>query len=172
MIDDINESGMLFFDNNDVFRIEKSKCYSDTLKRKGLKSVELIRLKKETFYFIEAKTTPPLDKNSESFKHHISRIMLKFIHSVYLFGAVKMNVKEGAELPDCFIVDSEKPRKISFMLIYGNSSISNEHLNDIQSVMKNYIDRYAPKLSLLLCPKIIVMNRGMAERNGFIKSEE
>jgi hypothetical protein len=163
------DSGLNFIENDNVFRIEKSNCY-ENVKQRGLKTVEMIRLRKSTYYFIEAKTTPPDDIKTMSFKRHISRIMLKFVHSVYLFGTIKMNIR-GADLPDSFKNSDEKPRKITFVLIYNNN-LKSEQLDDIKSTLQNYINRYAPKLSLLITPNIRVLNKDMAEKSRFIYSGE
>ena len=89
----IEESEMIFgeYNEDDVFRIEKSRQYRE-LKTKGVKSCEFIMLRGKTLYFLEAKKSNPKelvadtdDEKRRKYCEYIDDIIGKMIHSILLY---------------------------------------------------------------------------------------
>jgi hypothetical protein len=92
----ITESGMNFVAEN-VFHIEKSPAYSSI--GLGIKSVEFIRIVDNSLLFVEAKESfpnpeNPRPENPQRFEEAINEIIDKFIHSLNLYSALKVGVRD------------------------------------------------------------------------------
>jgi len=117
-----DQSGMDFIAENS-FYIEESDAYKKHHKVNGIRSVEFIRVKGNTIYFIEAKPSfpnpnNPYEDNKKKFDDAVCEICEKFIHSLNLYSSIEVGVTEV-----CYPTDFVRPKKASltFLLVMNNS---------------------------------------------------
>jgi hypothetical protein len=162
MTDTIVESGMPFICDN-TFYIEKSAAYTDL--GSGIKSVEFVRRKNETLFFVEAKTTfPNPSADEKNFSAESSDVADKFVHSLNLYASIALGLRSG----DISATDnlSHKDTTVMFVLV-----IREHEANWCKSVKK--------KLAMLLKdrtyfrkiwrPKVDVINHASAIKYGLVK---
>jgi hypothetical protein len=158
------QSGMDFIADN-TFHIEKTNSY-ESIRDKGVRSVEFIRVKDDTLLlFVEAKTAfpnpnNPSAENEARFQEEIDDVCEKFTHSLNLFSSIEIGVT-SEEFPDGFIV----PEKVSliFMLVVKNHAF--EWCKPIKGEIEATLPYYLKKIWK---PRVSVINEGIAAEQGLI----
>ena len=161
MTDFIIESNMKFLADH-VFHIEESAAYKNI--GDCVKTVDLIRRKKEKIVFIEAKTSYPNPSLSDvRFDEESSNIVDKFVHSLNLLASISLGLRSD----DITSLENltNNNSQIVFLLV-------------IRDHQKKWCPKVRDKLQLSinqnLClqkiwrAKVFVINSEQAKRWGFI----
>ena len=161
MSNNIPESGMKFISEN-TYHIEKSQLY-ELVRSDGVQTVEFIRAIDDKLLFVEAKTTfanpyNPSPGNLEKFQKEIEDICEKFIHSLYLFSAVKTGATEFV-FPDDFTL----PDKVSLTLILVIKKHESGWCRAPEQALK---DALPPCFVKIWKPAVHVINEEIAVEEG------
>jgi hypothetical protein len=123
----------------------------------GIRSTEFVRRKDDTLLFVEAKTTFPNPSNSpEQYNTQITEICEKFIHSLNLFSAVKVNVLEDVSLS---AFDNSGKLYLTFILVVRNHE--DKWCDEIRSELKQTLPAYLKKIWK---PEVFVVNHNTARK--------
>jgi hypothetical protein len=130
----ITESGMNFIaSTDDTYYIEKSPAYSSV--GNGVKAVEFVRkMKDRRLWLVEAKACFPDENDKNKRGEWIKMICDKFLHSLNLYCAVKLNVISDS-LPVAF-----DESKILFVLVIKEQALG--RCEKVQEVLKNRLLPY------------------------------
>ena len=151
-----DRSGMDFIADN-TFHIESSSAYLNI--GEGVKSVEFIRVMNDKLLFVEAKTTfpnpdNPSAENYERFQAEINDICDKFIHSLNLYSAIEVGVKE-----EIFTNDFLLPEKVSLIFILV---VKNHELSWCRKIKPKFISTLPSYLKKVWEPEVYVINHKTA----------
>lgn len=108
----IEESGLRFgeYYENQVFQIETSPQYTNSLRPNGIKTCEFILQRGKKLYFIEAKQSCPRqiienipqeekEKKKKAYDEFIEEIVLKMRHSLSLYGNILLKRYSQDKVP-------------------------------------------------------------------------
>ncbi len=147
---------------DNAFHIEKSGCY--TKLKDCIKTVELIRAKGDNLMFIEAKSSFPNPKDSESivkFQSGIDDICDKFIHSLNLYASIAIGVNEEP-LPDF------KPaNKVSLKFILIINNFEHKWCRQIANALTNQL-RKSDCIAKIWKPEVLAINSKTAAKYNLI----
>jgi len=163
----ISESGMDFIAENS-FHIEESGAYR-SIRHKGVRSVEFIRIKEDVLLLVEAKPSfpnpsEPHEDNKERFESEVNMIYEKFIHSLNLYSSIEVGITKV-----CYPMDFVIPEKVSltFMLVLNN--FKDEWCKPIKSELEEMLPSYIKEIWK---PRIRVLTHQDAIEQGFVVSTE
>lgn len=156
----IEESGMQFgeYDENQVFRIEKCKQYSESLSKNGIKACEFILQRKNNLYFFEAKSSCPRcnaiennpqktrEERKKAYDEFIEEIVLKMRHSISLYSSILLKRFPQDDVPIAITNPNLKGKCIKLVLVintHGKWTPEPEladdlklHLNDVMKIWR------------------------------------
>ena len=155
-------SNIRFIADN-TFHIEKSAVYLNI--GEGIKSVEFIRVINEKLVFVEAETTFPNPdnpslENNEKFQNEIDDICDKFIHSLNLFSAIEIGIKE-----EIFAEDFILQKKITIVLILV---LRNHKLKWCKKIKPKLISSLPSYLKKIWAPEVYVINHETAKKRNLV----
>ena len=98
----IEESGMKFreYDERDIFRIEKSRQYIETLRDRGIKICEFLLSTGNKIVFVEAKTNFPNHFNVKDYECFIGEVVQKMSNSLSLYGNILLGRYSDDGVPE------------------------------------------------------------------------
>lgn len=126
----INESDMRFgkYSEEDVFYIEKSDQYQNSLRGNGVKSCEFILKKADTLYFVEAKSSCPNQitadsskEKREKYNEYIADIIDKMRHSLALYANILLKRHDATGIPNNFLETDLSAKQIKLVLVVKNA---------------------------------------------------
>lgn len=168
----IEESGMTFgyYDKNMVFVIESWDEYVHHLKPNGVNTVEFILMRKDSIFFIEAKTSTPdyhNYKNSKQktlkYNEYVESIVKKFTDSVSLYMSIllKRTIQNG--VPDEFLKDSCANSEFVLILVVKNG---------FEDSLRHYKEKFEYQLKPMMktwnINKIFVIDEQTAKNKGIV----
>lgn len=159
------ESGMTFgpFDDESIFRIEKSKMLSHC---NNIKPVEFVHLKKKNrLVFVEAKKSSPINRenNEDNYEKFIREITQKFVDSFQLYMAGLLKRKSGYEeiSEKMMQADYQKMNFVFLLIIKGHEATWLPPLQkDLENRMRGFRSVWNSQL--------IVMNDEIAREENVI----
>ena len=140
----IVESGMQFglYSDENVFRIEKSPQYQLKLMPNGVKSCEFILLRDNTLFFIEAKTSSPMEitadtpeEKKKKYNEYISEIVDKMKHSVLLYANILLCRYDSGGVPAKLMNHDLSYKEIKLVLVIKNAE--KEWLTPLQEKLRS-----------------------------------
>ena len=103
-----------------VFRIEKSKQYTEKLRQQGVRCCEFILLRKNKLYFVEAKQSYPnpinicfSEERKKQYHKDVQEIVEKMRHSLELYASILLNKHSQEGIFDAMKNMKELELKIS-----------------------------------------------------------
>lgn len=143
----IEESGMKFrgYDERDIFRIEKSRQYIETLRDRGIKICEFLLSTGNKIVFMEAKTSAPNSKNIEDYDKFINEVKEKMSNSLSLYGNILLGRYSGDGVPENLSLKAFLEKHIIFLLLVKEAEEEwlinvrddlNSRMNDIMRIWK------------------------------------
>lgn len=166
----IEESEMKFgkYKEEQVFRIETSKQYTEKLKGKGIKSCEFILQRGKKLYFIEAKKSCPKQivastekEKKEKYEQYIQDIVLKMKHSLMLYSNIVLQRYPMDGVPEALRDLSEADARL--VLVVKNAK--KEHLAPFQDVFNKELK---DEMRIWNIPCFMVINEETAKKKHFI----
>ncbi|WP_058953323.1 hypothetical protein [Clostridium tyrobutyricum] len=164
---EIRESNMIFgdFEENKIFRIEKSKLHNKI--GAGIKVVEFVLLRNvNELNFIETKSSSPrpTKQNVIRFNEFIDEILDKFVHSFNLFySAILKRNKDYGEINSNFFELDNSRTKLKFILVIRGHEI--EWLLPISDALKKKLSYH----NTIWKSEVIVMNDKIANKYDLVK---
>ena len=166
---EFEESGMVFsFADENLFHIEDCDAYQQTLKSKGIRSVECVALgPAKQVFFIEAKTSAPApngERGQERFEEFLAEIRSKNLHSLLFTYAVLHRLQEIHEQPIGQTLQGvlQHAPKIVFLLIVRT------HQMEWCIPLRDALHKKMADILSLWNAELLVVNEEFAKRNGLI----
>ena len=162
----IEESGMKFreYDERDVFHIETSQQYIETLRARGIKICEFLLSTGNKIVFVEAKTNFPNHLNVKDYECFIGEVVQKMSNSLSLYGNILLGRYSDDGVPENLSVKAFLKKQIIFLLLVKEAKEEwlinvrddlNSRMNDIMRIWK--------------IQRIMVLNEEMARQKKYIQ---
>ena len=159
----IEESGMKFreYDERDVFHIETSQQYIETLRDRGIKICEFLLSTGNKIVFVEAKTNFPNHLNVKDYECFIGEVVQKMSNSLSLYGNILLGRYSDDGVPENLSVKAFLKKQIIFLLLVKEAKEEwlinvrddlNSRMNDIMRIWK--------------IQRIMVLNEEMARQKN------
>ena len=166
------ESEMMFgpYAVDEVFRIEKSPQYTESLMPNGVKSCEFILSRGNTICFVEAKKSCPKqitadtpEEKKQKYKEYIEEITDKMRHSLALYANILLKRHDPAGIPAKLLHQDLSKKKIKLILVVKNAE--DAWLVPLQEVLSRNIRQEA---RIWKCAQFFVMNEARARAKQLV----
>ena len=166
----IPESDMEFgeYKEKQVFRIEKSKHYTEKLRQQGVRCCEFILLRKNKLYFVEAKQSYPnpinicfSEERKKQYHKDVQEIVEKMRHSLELYASILLNKHSQEGIFDA--MKNMKELELKLVLVIKNADIF--WIPPLQDVLRKAL---RAELRIWKIQDFIILNEEMARKKRFI----
>lgn len=172
----IKESGLRFgeYEENQVFQIEKSRQYTESLRQKGIKSCEFILRKDKKLYFFEAKSSCPRQiakdipidaEKKKAYDKFIEDIVLKMRHSLSLYGNILLKRYTQENVPPDLADSDLSESSIYLILVINPQNGTWEPEPELQDDLRHQLQH---EMKIWNITSLLVINAQTAREKHFI----
>lgn len=168
----IPESDMKFgaYEENQVFRIERSSQYTEKLRPNGIKCCEFILRRGNKLYFVEAKKSCPKQITADTpeekitkYNEYIDEVALKMRHSLTLYANILLERYAAEGIPKQLREKNLSNLEVRLVLVVKNAE--KEWLVPFQDVFRNVLQ---DELRIWKIPSFSIINEATARERKLI----